>query len=133
MIVYRQNDVEIQTKSSSKVLKEGLSTFFAKKMPTSISSSTSMRPVCTKNEHILINTIKDTTNDTINDTSIGTTQRNDKKKKGDTGGFFEKKFPQTPSKLSTAFGEQKNAVAFFALHKDLSALSVNQRSRLSGR
>lgn len=65
-------------------------------MPTSISSSTSMRPVCTKNEHILINTIKDTTNDTINDTSIGAVQRPDEKTKGDTGGFFEKNSPKPP-------------------------------------
>ena len=57
-------------------------------MPTSIASSTSMHPVCTKNEHILINTIKDTTTETINDTSIGTAPRNNKKTKGDTGGFF---------------------------------------------
>lgn len=55
-----------------------------------------MRPVCTKNEHILINTIKDTTNDTINDTSIGAVQRPDEKTKGDTGGFFEKNSPKPP-------------------------------------
>ena len=47
--------------------------------------------------------------------------------KGDTGEFFEKKFPQTPLKLSTAFSEQKNAVAFFALHKDLSAMLVKSQ------
>ncbi len=60
-------------------------------MPTSISSSKSVRPVVPKNGStgksqsdavlpkngsILINTIKDITNDTINDTSIGTTQLN---------------------------------------------------------
>ena len=52
--------------------------------------------VCTKNEHILINTIKDTTTETINDTSIGTAPRNNKKTKGDTGGFFEKNSPRPP-------------------------------------
>ena len=41
MIVYRQNDVEIQT--------EGLSTFFASNKPTSTSSSTLTRPVVPKN------------------------------------------------------------------------------------
>ena len=56
-----------------------------------------MRPVVSKNETILINTIKDTTTETINDTSIGTIQRTDEKKtKGDTGGFFEKNSPSPP-------------------------------------
>ena len=49
--------------------------------------------------------------------------------KRDTGGFFEKKFPQTPLKLSTVFSEQKNAVAFFALHKDSSVLSATKSLR----
>ncbi|WP_171378671.1 hypothetical protein [Enterococcus cecorum] len=77
-------------KANGDLTKEGLSTFFAKNMPTSISSSTSVHPVCTKNEHtgksksdsvrtknehILINTI----NETINDTSIGFAQQTDEK------------------------------------------------------
>ena len=65
-------------------------------MPTSIASSTSMHPVVPKNGSILINTIKDTTTETINDTSIGTAPRNNKKTKGDTGGFFEKNSPSPP-------------------------------------
>ena len=39
-----------------------------------------MHPVCTKNEHILINTINDTTTETINDTSIGTIQPKNKRR-----------------------------------------------------
>lgn len=90
--------------------------------------------VLPKNGSILINTINETDNEIINDTSLGFAQQTDaKKRKGNTGGFFEKKSPRPPLKLSTAFSEQKNAVAFFALHKGSSALSVNQRSRLSGR
>ena len=81
-------------------------------MPTSISSSTSIRSVCTKNEHtgksqsdavlpkngsILINTTNETDKETINDTSSGAVQRTDEKKaKGDTGGFFEKNSPRPP-------------------------------------
>ena len=38
-------------KANGDLTKEGLSTFLAKNMPTSISSSTSIRSVCTKNEH----------------------------------------------------------------------------------
>ena len=108
-------------KANGDLTKEGLSTFFAKNMPTSISSRTSVHPVCTKiehtgksqsdavctknehagnsvkstfsnfetsqksqsdavctkNERILINTIKDTTTETINDTSIGFAQQTD--------------------------------------------------------
>ncbi|MCJ0538468.1 replication initiator protein A [Enterococcus cecorum] len=81
-------------KANGDLTKEGLSTFFAKNMPTSISSSTSVHPVCTKNEHtgksksesvrtknehILINTINETDNETINDTSIGFAQQTDEK------------------------------------------------------
>ena len=77
-------------KDNGDLTKEGLSTFFAKNMPTSISSSTLVHPVCTKNEHkgksksdsvrtknehILINTINETDNETINDTSIGFAQQ----------------------------------------------------------
>ncbi|WP_171335355.1 hypothetical protein [Enterococcus cecorum] len=110
-------------KANGDLTKEGLSTFFANNMPTSISSNTFARPVVSKNEStgkfqsnavvsknestgnsvkstfsnfessqksqsdavvsknetILINTIKDTTTETINDTSIGTIQRTDEK------------------------------------------------------
>ncbi len=44
--------------------------------------------------------------------------------KGDTGGFFEKN-PPDPLKTFHCVCEQKNAVAFFALHKVLSAMHIN--------
>ena len=54
--------------------------------------------VLPKNGSILINTtINETDNETINDTSIGFAQQTDEKKaKGDTGGFFEKNSPRPP-------------------------------------
>lgn len=56
-----------------------------------------MRAVLPKNGSILINTINDTTTETINVTSIGFAQQTDEKKaKGDTGGFFEKNSPRPP-------------------------------------
>ena len=110
-------------KANGDLTKEGLSTFFANSMPTSIASRTLARPVVSKNEStgecqsdavvsknettgnavktgfsnfdtsqksqsdavvsknetILINTIKDTTTETINDTSIGFAQQTDAK------------------------------------------------------
>lgn len=64
---------------------------------TSIASRTLARPVVSKNETILINTINETDKETINDTSIGFAQQTDEKKaKGDTGGFFEKNSPRPP-------------------------------------
>ena len=83
-------------------------------MPTSISSSTSIRSVCTKNEHILINTIKDTTNDTINDTAIGTTQRTDEKQKEILGDFL-KKIPPDPLKTFHCVQRAKKCSGFFCL------------------
>jgi hypothetical protein len=80
-------------------------------MPTSISSRTLSRPVVLKNGStrksqsdvvlpkngsILINTINETDNETINNTSIGFAQQTDEKTKGDTGGFFEKNSPKPP-------------------------------------
>ena len=88
--------------------------------------------VCTKNEHILINIINETDKETINDTSSGAVQRTDEKQKEILGDFL-KKIPPDPLKTFHCVQRAKNAVAFFALHKGSSALSVNQRSRLSGR
>ena len=81
-------------------------------MPTSIASRTLARPVVPKNGStgksqfdavlpkngsILINTTNETDKETINDTSSGAVQRTDEKKaKGDTGGFFEKNSPRPP-------------------------------------
>lgn len=81
-------------KYKPKALKEGLSTFFASNKPTSTSSSTLTRPVVPKNGStgksqsdavlpkngsILINTINETDNEIINDTSIGFAQQTDGK------------------------------------------------------
>ena len=53
--------------------------------------------VLPKNGSILINTTNETDKETINDTSSGAVQRTDEKKaKGDTGGFFEKNSPRPP-------------------------------------
>ena len=101
-------------------------------MTTSIASRTLARPVVSKNETIIINTINETDKETINDTSIGTAPRNNKKQKEILGDFL-KKIPPDPLKTFHCVQRAKNAVAFFALHKGLSAKSVNQRSRLSGR
>lgn len=49
-------------------------------MPTSISSSTLVRPVVSKNETMLINTINETDKETINDTSIGFAQQKNKRR-----------------------------------------------------
>ena len=81
-------------------------------MTTSITSRTLARPVVSKNEStgecqsdavvsknetIIINTTNETDKETINDTSSGAVQRTDEKKaKGDTGGFFEKNSPRPP-------------------------------------
>ena len=46
--------------------------------------------------------------------------------KGDTGGVFEKN-PPDPLKTFHCVCEQKNAVAFFAFHKDLSAMLVKSQ------
>ena len=89
--------------------------------------------VLPKNGSILINTINETDKETINDTTIGFAQQTDEKKQKEILGDFLKKIPPDPLKTFHCVQRAKNAVAFFALHKALSVLSVNQRSRLSGR
>lgn len=89
-----------------------------------------MRPVCTKNEHtgktqsdavcikneyMLINTIKDTTNDTVNDTSIGEAQRTDEKKRKEILGDFLKKIPPNPLKTFHCVWRAKKCSSFFCL------------------
>ena len=77
--------------------KETPSRFFDKGMVSTFKENQSSSLVVPKNESILINTINETDKETNNDTSIGFTQQTDaKKRKGNTGGFFEKNSPSPP-------------------------------------
>ena len=71
--------------------------------------------VVSKNETIIINTTNETDKETINDTSSGAVQRTDEKKaKGDTGGFFEK-IPPDPLKTFHCVQRAKKCSGFFCL------------------
>ena len=113
-------------------------------MPTSISSSTSMRAVVPKNGttgnsvksaflncesspksqsdavlpkngSILINTINETDKETINDTTIGFAQQTDEKKQKEILGDFLKKIPPDPLKTFHCVQRAKKCSGFFCL------------------
>ena len=81
-------------------------------MPTSISSSTLVHPVVSKNETMLINTINETDKETINDTSIGFAQQ---KKQKEILGDFLKKIPPDPLKTFHCVHRAKKCSGFFCL------------------
>lgn len=81
-------------------------------MPTSISSSTLVHPVVSKNETMLINTINETDKETINDTSIGFAQQ---KKQKEILGDFLKKIPPDPLKTFHCVQRAKKCSGFFCL------------------
>ena len=71
--------------------------------------------VLPKNGSILINTINETDNEIINDTSLGFAQQTDaKKRKGNTGGFFSKN-PPDPLKTFHCVQRAKKCSGFFCL------------------